>query len=331
MSGNSLKAATAVAQPNIALVKYWGKRNEQLNLPAVGSLSITLDALHTRTRVVFDASLHSDRFSLNGSPACAARISACLDPMRALAGTRMRVSIETENDFPTAAGLASSAAGFAALVVAANAALGLELTPRALSMYARRGSGSAARSIFGGFVEMARGERDDGTDAVARPLLDAHDWPLAVVIAVTSVAAKAVGSTDGMRATAASSPYYGAWVQGSGADLTLARRAVMTRDFGALAAVSEHSCLKMHALGLAARPPLIYWNQTTVACMEAVRGLRAAGTPVFYTIDAGPQVKAICLPEAVEKVSVALGGIAGVLQVITSDLGAGARVVSRLA
>lgn len=326
MNRNPPGEATAVAQPNIALVKYWGKRSEPLNLPAVGSISVTLDALRTRTRIVFDRALDRDRLLLNGAPADAARASACLDHLRAIAGTRARASIETHNDFPTAAGLASSASGFAALVVAANAALGLDLPPRALSMYARRGSGSAARSIFGGFVEMARGEREDGSDAVARPLLEADAWPLAVVVAVTSEAPKAVGSTDGMRATAASSPFYPAWVQGSARDLAQARRAVMARDFDALAAVSEHSCLKMHALGLAARPPLIYWNETTVACVSAVRALRAAGLPVFFTIDAGPQVKAICLPEAAGEVSSAFGGIGGVLQVISSGLGPGARI-----
>lgn len=318
--------ATAIAQPNIALVKYWGKRNDELNLPAVSSLSITLDALHTRTRVLFDEALDADRFVLNGSPGDVTRVSACLDNLRVLAGTRVRATIETKNDYPTAAGLASSAAGFAALVVAADAALGLGLPPRSLSMYARRGSGSAARSIFGGFVEMARGEREDGSDAVARPLLDAHAWPLMVVIAVTSAAAKSVGSTDGMRATAASSPFYAAWVESARSDLTQARRAVMARDFGGLATVSEHSCLKMHGVGFAARPPLIYWTDITLACMHAVRQLRSVGVPVFYTIDAGPQVKAVCLPEAVEKVSATLAGIPGVLQVIISGLGTGARV-----
>ncbi len=330
MTGNPPRQATAVAQPNIALVKYWGKRNEKLNLPAVSSLSITLDALHTRTRVGFDEAFETDSFLLNGSPADATRVTACLDHLRALAGTDVRAAIVTENDYPTAAGLASSAAGFAALVVAADAALGLGLLPRALSLYARRGSGSAARSIFGGFVEMARGEREDGNDAVARALLDAHAWPLGVVIAVTSTSAKPVGSTEGMRATAASSPFYAAWVDSARADLTQARRAIMARDFGGLAAISEHSCLKMHGLGFAARPPLIYWNETTMACLHAVRELRAGGTPVFYTIDAGPQVKAVCLPEAIEDVAATLSGISGVLQVITSGLGAGARVVEDL-
>ncbi|CAN5158257.1 diphosphomevalonate decarboxylase [soil metagenome] len=325
---NSTRWSEAVAQPNIALVKYWGKRDERLNLPAVGSLSITLDSLHTRTCIRFDGRLNEDRLTLNGAQADPARVTACLDPLRALADTDLRAVVKTDNDYPTAAGLASSAAGFAALVAAADAALGLELPRPSLSLFARRGSGSAARSIYGGYVEMARGESDDGSDAVARPLLDAHAWPLEVVIAVTETASKAVGSTQGMQASGASSPFYSAWVEGSPGDLTRARSAVMARNFEQLASVSEHSCLKMHAVALATQPPLIYWNETTVACLRAVRELQARGAPVFYTIDAGPQVKAVCLPDAAENVAETLRAIQGVRQVMSSGLGAGARVVA---
>lgn len=319
--------ATAIAHPNIALVKYWGKRDERLNLPAVGSLSITLDALRTRTRVRFDETLAADRFTLDGADTQTMRVSACLDYLRAAAGIDLRAHVESENDFPTAAGLASSASGFAALVVAADAALALGLPPRARSMVARRGSGSAARSIFGGFVEMARGRRVDGADAVARPLLAAAAWPLRVVIAVTAPQPKPIGSSAAMRVTAESAPYYAAWIKSSVADLRAARAAVRTRDFDALADVSVHSCLKLHALMMSARPPVFYWNPATLACMRRVTELREAGVPVFYTIDAGPQVKAICLPEAVDEVSGALATIEGVQSLVSSGLGSGAHTV----
>lgn len=192
--------AQAQAQPNIALVKYWGKRDVPLNLPERGSLSVTLDALWTRTRVTFDREFVADRILLDGHdyPQGQVRASACLDTLRELAGSTLRGRVDTRNNFPTAAGLASSASGFAALVLAGSAALGLSLNERELSILARRASGSAARSIFGGFVEMSAGAQTDGADAYASPLLDALQWRLCVVVAVTSNRAKAVNSSRGM-------------------------------------------------------------------------------------------------------------------------------------
>lgn len=317
----------AEAHPNIALIKYWGKRDVPLNLPAVGSLSITLDTLWTRTRVQFDASLQQDRVHLNGreDDKETRRIGACLDLLRERAGCRLHARVDSRNNFPTGAGLASSASGFAALVIAADAALGLQLSPQDLSAYARRGSGSAARSIFGGYVEWAHGERSDGSDSIARPLLDADAWPLSVVVAVTSTAQKAIGSTAGMNLTRDTAPYWDAWVATGEADLAEARAAIAARDFERLAAIAEYSCLKMHALAMSARPGLLYWNGTTVEGMHRVRQLRAQGHAVFFTIDAGPQIKAICLPESAAAVEAALRDLPGVLRVHRTGLGAGAR------
>ncbi len=323
-------AATAQAQPNIALIKYWGKRDTRRNLPATGSLSITLDALWTRTRVEFDDSLRHDELHLNGAPdpQTLARASACLDLLRRRAGTTARARIDTRNHFPTAAGLASSASGFAALVLAADAALGLGLDRRTLSMLARRGSGSAARSLFGGFVSMAAGQREDGEDAFAEPLLDAAEWPLAVVVAVTSNTRKSVGSGTGMERSRLTSPFYPAWVSGATADLAAAHAAVRARDFAALAEVSEHNCLKMHAVMQASQPPLLYWSGATVDCLQRIRTLRErAGVDVFFTVDAGAQVKAVCAPGAATQVAAALAEIPGVDHVLTSGLGAGARLI----
>lgn len=322
--------ATAQAQPNIALVKYWGKRDDSLNLPAAGSLSITLDALHTRTQVRFDASLATDDIALNGvrDAGQTRKLAAFLDLFRARAGKPVRAHIESSNDFPTGAGLASSASGFAALAVAADHALGLGLDARELSVLARRGSGSAARSIFGGFVEMAAGERDDGEDAFASPLLDAAAWPLKVVVAITSRAAKSTSSRDGMQASQSTSPYYRAWLDTVPRDLATARAAIAARDFEKLADVSEASCLAMHAVMLATRPGLVYWNGATVECLQRARALRAAGTPVFFTIDAGPQLKAVCLPDSAAAVAAALRDVPGVAEVLVSGLGAGARLVA---
>lgn len=319
------RTGTAKARSNIALVKYWGKADAALNIPAVGSISIALDALWSDTRVDFDESLAADAFTLDGVARTdqLARISACLDILRDRAGVTTRANVVSHNNFPTGAGLASSASGFAALVAAADRALGLELNLRELSRVARRGSGSAARSLHGGFVEMHAGSAADGSDSFAEPLLDAAAWPLNVVVAVTSTREKAVGSGAGMTRSAQSSAYYRAWVESHPTDMNVAREAIRARDFGALAEVAELSCLKMHAAAMAAVPPLVYFSGTTVEGIELVRGLRRDGVPVFFTVDAGPQIKAVCESGAVERVRDALAALPGVLDVIVSDLGPG--------
>lgn len=317
--------AAARARSNIALVKYWGKADAELNLPAVGSISITLDKLWSDTAVEFDERLEADSLALDGRGRGdqLARVTACLDILRGLAGVKLRAAVVSRNNFPTAAGLASSASGFAALVAAAASALGLELTPREQSVVARRASGSAARSIFGGYVEMHIAKRADGRDSYAEPLLAAEEWPLEVVVAITAAGEKAVGSGRGMARSAESSAYYPAWVQTHPADLAAARGAIERRDFDALADVAEASCLKMHAAALAARPALLYWNGATVECIQRIRALRRGGTAVFFTIDAGPQVKAVCLPEARPTVEAALAAQPGVVETIVTGLGPG--------
>ena len=324
MSTDSLRARCR-ARSNIALVKYWGKADAGLNTPAVGSISITLNDLWTDSEIRFDPSLTADRLVLNGSERAdqLARVSACLDHVRAIAGVELRAEVLSQNNFPTAAGLASSASGFAALVGAATAALGLEIPPQELSILARRGSGSAARSIFGGFVEMHKGQASDGSDSYAEPLAPRETWPLKVLVAITAQSEKAIGSGPGMAMSAESSPYYADWVASHPADLDAARSAIAARDFGRLADVSERSCLKMHAAAISTVPPLIYWNGATVDCLTRIRELRAGGVPVFFTIDAGPQVKAICEPGAEADVRTAFQGVTGVRDVIETGLGPG--------
>jgi diphosphomevalonate decarboxylase len=286
--------AVARANTNIALVKYWGKRDAALNLPAVGSLSLTLDGLSTRTSVVFDGKLERDTLQLNGAPAderALGRIAKFLDVVRTRAGIRERAAVESSNDFPTAAGLASSASAFAALAVAATRAAGLSLSDRELSILARRGSGSAARSIFGGFVEMHRGTRADGEDSFAEPIVT--DWDVRLVIAATTQGPKATLSTDGMRSTTETSPYYEAWVKMSERDLASAREAIARRDLQALGDVTEASCLSMHASAMAARPAVMYFIGATIEGYRIIQELRRSGVPAWFTCDAGPHVKAL--------------------------------------
>jgi diphosphomevalonate decarboxylase len=323
-----VKPAIGCAGANIALVKYWGKRDEPLNLPAAGSLSITLAELVTTTRLTPDPSLAADELVLDGRVVDPGRVGAVLERLRRLAGTRRFFRVESHNNFPTAAGLASSASAFAALVVAADRLLGLDLSAARLSELARRGSGSAARSVFGGFVEMNAGQALDGSDSVARELAGSEHWPLRVVVAITDRSGKRVSSTDGMNLTQRSSPYYRAWVDSVDSDLSAARAAVAARDFERIAEVAEHSALKMHASAMAARPGLLYWNPATLACMHEIRALRADGVAVFFTVDAGPQVKAVCLPDVEEVVAERLALVPGVVDLARTGLGPGARVIT---
>jgi diphosphomevalonate decarboxylase len=313
--------ATAVAQPNIALIKYWGKRDVSRNLPAVGSISITLRDLFTRMQVRFEEELASDALTVNGSPddKMLPRLSACLD---SVAGReRLRARIESTCNFPIAEGLASSASSFAALTVAAAAATGSKADTLGLARLAGRASGSAARSLFGGFVELS----NDDDDIELHELCSPDAWPLRVVVAITETGPKAVGSTEAMETSRRTSPFYSSWVSEQEHDLAVAREAIAGRDFEKLAAIAEHNCLKMHSVMWASRPPMVYWNAATMRCLQTVRQLQGQGVGVFFTIDAGPQVKAVCLPEAETRVAAALRATEGVRDVMVSGLGEGAK------
>ena len=315
--------ATAIAQPNIALIKYWGKRDIDRNLPAVGSISITLSDLHTTVSVELQDGTTDDVLVVNGveSPALLPRISACLD--RVLGEQRSHANVVSEHNFPIAAGLASSASAFAATTVAAASAAGLSLSTQELARLAGASSGSAARSLFGGFAELRNS--DDAIELTS--LGETESWPLQVVVAITETGPKPTGSTEAMEISRQTSPFYARWIEQQDHDLDVARDAITRRDFESLAAIAEHNCLKMHSVMWASRPPMVFWNSATMACLQTVRRLQGEGLNVFFTIDAGPQVKAICLPDDAEAVKKALAVTPGVQQIMTSGLGPAARLV----
>jgi diphosphomevalonate decarboxylase len=310
---------TAEARSNIALVKYWGKRDAALNLPAAGSLSLTLDGLVTTTLVAVDDGLAEDELVLGGAVQSGeplARVTAFLDIVRGPSDPRARV--ESVNSFPTASGLASSASAFAALALAATRAYRRELGDAELSALARRGSGSAARSIFGGLVLM----RPEG---FAEPL---DDWDLRLVIAVAGDAKKDVLSRAGMERTAATSPLYAGFLASVPDDLLAARDAIARRDLEKLGEVAERSALTMHASALAARPGVVYWRGATVEALHVVRGLRRHGIGAWATIDAGPHVKALCAPDDADRVEAALREVPGVTSTRICAPGGPARIVA---
>jgi diphosphomevalonate decarboxylase len=321
--------ATAIAPSNLALIKYWGKRDVALNVPSTGSISVTLEGLLTTTTVEFREALEADVVRLDGRSEAAdvARISRFLDLVRERAGVRLYAEVDTRNGFPTGAGLASSASGFAALALACDAALGMELGAAGLSALARRGSGSAARSFFDGYAEMRAGHAADGSDAYAVPLGGPEILPLDVLVCVTTTERKSVGSTEGMQRTERTSPYHAAWLGTTEGALDQMRDALRAGDLDRVGALAEESCLRMHASMLAASPALLYWNPVTVALIERVWALRREGARAWFSIDAGPQVKVLAAPGTGAALAEVLGAVPGVVRILRTRPGRGARVV----
>lgn len=322
------KQATTLAHPNIALAKYWGKRDYGHNLPAVPSLSVTLAGMTTATTVTFDPAFEKDSLILGGQEASAhatGRVSAMLDRIRARAGLQEKARVVSANDFPTASGLASSASAFAALALAASTAAGLHLTPEEISNLARMTSVSAARSVLGGFVELRAGWPQDERLS-ARQVAPAEHWPIRIVVAVVTEGPKATGSTEGMAHTARTSPFFPAWVERAPSVYGRIKQAILDRDIEALGIAAEESALAMHATSLAATPALIYWTGTTLEVLAEVRRLRAVGLSAYATIDAGPHVKVICAAEDEAEVTKLIGQVPGVKRTIVTRPGPGARV-----
>jgi diphosphomevalonate decarboxylase len=285
------KKATARAHPNIALVKYWGKRDEALILPHQSSLSVTLAPLEVTTTVEFGHAL--DEVHLNGERAKGTEHDRVV---RVLEEVRRRVphtlgfaKVVSEGSFPASAGLASSAAGFAALAVAARAAAGLSMDAVDASRLARLGSGSACRSIQGGICIWRKGTRPDGEDSYAVQAFPKTHWPeLRLVVAILSRAEKQVKSRDGMQRTVESSPYYEAWVKDAEEEVDRAKEHAQRRDLAALGALCERNAWRMHATAFAADPPLCYMSPKTLELISRTAALREKGVPVWFTLDAGP-------------------------------------------
>ncbi|GKU23747.1 diphosphomevalonate decarboxylase [Clostridium folliculivorans] len=318
--------ATAVANTNIALIKYWGKRDETLFLPMNSSLSITLDRFFTLTTVEFNESFNKDIFFLNNIPASEKeenKVFNFLNKVRQFAGTSLYARIYSENRVPTAAGFASSASGFAALAAASTRALDLQLSEKELSTIARQGSGSACRSIYGGFVEWQMGMQIDGSDSFAKQILSEEAWDISVLSVLLATEQKKVSSTEGMKRTVETSPFYPGWLSTVEKDLIEVKEAIRYRDFERLGIVVESNSMKMHATMLGANPPILYWQSGTIDVIHHIHKLRLSGTYAYFTIDAGPNVKVLCLPKDEKKVYESLLSLADVQEVIICHPGSG--------
>ncbi len=313
-------SAVATANANIALIKYWGKRDERLILPYTSSLSLTLSDLYTQTAVNFSDDFSEDSVTLDGenllpSATTFRRVIAMLDLVREKAGISTKARVVSRNHVPTAAGLASSASGFAALCASAAYAAGLKLTPRELSRLARRGSGSACRSIFGGLVIWHAGEDDE--TSYAEPIADAgnpanasapKNLNLAMIVVTLDERKKPISSREAMRRTVETSPAYMPWVEQSKLDLSEALEAIRAADIAQLGEVVERNALGMHETMHKAAPPVNYFTDKTYTVLRAVRAMRECGWPVWATMDAGPNVKVLTDGDCAERAAEELRG-----------------------
>jgi diphosphomevalonate decarboxylase len=322
------RSATAEAASNIAFVKYWGAQDLERAIPVNPSISMTLDVCRSICSVTFRPGPADDEVWLaddDGTnlrpapPSFASRVLAHTERLRRHFGAHGGFRVATRNTFPAAAGLASSASGFAALSIATTRALGLDLTGRELSDLAREsGSGSASRSVYGGYVEWPGADGDTAARQIAGP----EHWALCDIIAVVETRAKEVSSLDGHR-RAASSPYYPRRQELLPDRLARVRRAIECRDIGLLGDTIEEEAIDLHLIAMSSRPAIFYWQPATVAVLHAVRRLRAEGVPAYSTMDAGANVHVICEPASEPAVSTALAAVPGVERVIRDRVGSG--------
>jgi diphosphomevalonate decarboxylase len=325
---NRTHTATARANANIAFVKYWGNIDHELRLPANPSLSMNLDGLYAETTVTWSPMLKADSFSLNGRQDQGEglrRVSKHLDALRQRLELTQYAEVSSANNFPTGAGIASSAAAFAALTAAGAAASGQMLSERELTTLARLGSGSASRSVPAGFVEWHTGATHE--DSYAESIAAPDYWQIMDVIAVVSTGHKAVGSTAGHR-SAETSDLQSARTAGAAERLRVCKQAILQRDFAAFADVVEHDSNLMHAVMMTSRPPLFYWLPPSLTIMQAVRDWRAEGLRVCYTLDAGANVHCICIRDDAAVVSERLRAMSEVIDVRTAAPGNGAVILS---
>lgn len=308
-----MKRVNVLAHPNVALIKYWGKRDEIEKIPASPSLSITLGGLETKTTV---SEANSDEVVIDGQSTSDQKVFQWLVRLRREYDVP-RLKIESINSFPGNCGFASSSSGFAALAVGINEFCGLKLDFSSLARITRLGSASGVRSLLGGYVTM----NPDVQKCAPVQLVPPEYWDLTVIAAVTSTEPKQTSSTSGMAQTAETSPFFHSWVAKTAEDFDQCKDAIQNRNFDLLTEIAEANCYRMHALMMSTEPPIRYWRAGTMNAIDTIDRLRRDGAPVFFTSDAGPQVKAICLPEAVPTVKRALDNTDGVLFTIESNIG----------
>lgn len=318
--------ATVSAPTNIAFIKYWGRTQEELRLPVNGSVSLCLSGLTTTTTVSFESELQEDAVVINSMQLAdeAARVSHHLDRIRAVANTQLRARVESVNSFPTATGLSSSASGFAALTVAAAEALKLDLDERHLSILARQGSGSACRSIAGGWVEWLDGKTSETSYAVS--IYPPDHWDLVDIVAVVSNKRKDVATTEGQQRVR-TSPFFAARQAGMAQKIRDIKHAIAKRDFTAFGEITEAEAINMHAVMLTSVPPLIYWTCGTLELMKQCHQWRQGGLEVYFTINTGQDIHLLVQKKDEQRLQEALDELPFVNERIVSTPSAGATLL----
>lgn len=294
---------TAIANSNIALIKYWGKANDKLFLPTNSNLSITLDGLNSHTTVEFSSGYKEDIVNIDGKNMEGEKrekVVRHLNLIRNMANSKLNAKAVSKNNFPSAAGMASSASGFAALTVAACASLGMNLDKKQISILSRQGSGSSCRSIYGGYVEWIKGEQSK--DSYALQFADENYFDIRDIIAIVEQEEKKVSSRAGMTETIKTCPLYSSRVNAAEENLIKIKKAIKEKNFSEIGKISEFDCLLMHATMITTVPSLLYWSPETVKIIKLVQEWREEGLESYFTIDAGPNVHVLSLPENVKEI-----------------------------
>lgn len=320
---------TARAHTNIALVKYWGKKDQKLIIPQTDSLSLTLNEFYADTSVTFDSELKEDQIEIDGQKItghAADKVKNFLELVRQLSGNAYHARVISQNHVPISAGLASSASAFAALAAAASKAAGMDLDRRQLSRLARRGSGSATRSVYGGLVEWHRGHDDESS--FAEPIMENVDFGLEMMAIMIDKKKKKISSRQGMQSSVETSPYYPAWREVVAHDMEAMKSAIKAKDINQIGHIAEENALRMHALTLSADPGYTYFTGDTIRAIQAINDLRSDGISCYYTMDAGPNVKVIYDQKDRDKISQRLGEIFGQAKLIISEPGSGVEITN---
>ncbi|WP_119326274.1 diphosphomevalonate decarboxylase [Companilactobacillus musae] len=318
---------TARAYTNIALIKYWGKKNKQLKLPFTNSLSLTLDRFYTDTKATI-INNDEDIVYLNGqllNTTQNKRILKYLDTVRQFYSFNDHFQIDSINHVPTSAGFASSASGFAALAASINETKKLNLNRRQLSILARNGSGSASRSIYGGFVEWIAGADNESSFAV--PIDENPEIDLTLLSVVINKHSKKISSTVGMENSVKSSPFYENWVTLVTSEIKEIKQAIAQKDVQKIGEISEHNAMCMHALTLSANPSFTYFEPETLQIIQIIKELRQKGIFAYATIDAGPNVKIICTKESLPKVQTYIEQQLSNVTTVIANIGSGIQYI----
>jgi len=323
---------TAVAPSNIAFIKYWGKRDEDLKIPMNGSISINLSNLLTTTTVEFNPDFKEDLVIINGEKEEneGSRVIKHLDRIRRLAkinypSAPLRAKVVSKNNFPTGTGLSSSASGFAALTLAASKSAGLKLSEKELSILTRQGSGSSCRSIPDGFVEWLDGDRSETSYAVS--IFPPDHWDIVDVVAIVSKNKKEVSTTEGQK-LANSSPFFPVRLARIKEKIQLVKKYLKEKDFKNFGELLEAEALELHSIMLTSIPSLIYWLPGTLKVMHAVQKWRKDGLGVYFTVNTGQDIHLICLKKDAKEVARKVSRLPEVSRATINIPSVGARIIS---